>query len=186
MLNARVMKKSIFIILLGICQLSHAQSQETNQTVGFELDALPYIANGYYGSVWYGRNQMRYRAVITKITTPDFMLDDGFTNNDMYVYALITEYFFKPGFKGWWIGTGLEYWNADIQTDAKQETSQYDNYIFTIGSGYVWKFYRNFYLNPWIAGHLRIAGDDEVTVDDMNFKPARFIPEISMKIGWHF
>ncbi|MEM9328313.1 MAG: hypothetical protein AAGA85_21780 [Bacteroidota bacterium] len=181
------MKSFFLILVLVACHLTNAQTPEPrHETIGFELDALPYIVGGFYGSIWYGRNQMRYRAVITKITTPEFVLDDGFTNNDMYVYALITEYFFKPGFDGWWVGTGLEYWDAEIQTDAELETAEYENYIFTVGSGYAWKFYKNFYLNPWAAVHLRIAGDSQVPVDELIFEPALLLPEVSVKLGWHF
>lgn len=181
------MKRLLLILTLVTCHLVDAQNQEkVNQTVGFEIDALPYIAGGFYGSIWYGRNQMRYRTVITNITTPEFVLKDGFTNNDLYVYALITEYFFKSGFEGWWLGTGLEYWDAEIQTEAKLSTSEYENYIFTVGSGYAWKFHKNFYLNPWAAVHVRIAGASEVPVDNKVFEPAPLLPEVSVKLGWHF
>lgn len=181
------MRKLIPILALVMGHLASAQTQEnTNSTVGFELDALPYITGGYYGSVWYGKNQMRYRAIITQVTTPEFVLEEGFTNNDIQSYTFITDYFFKPGFEAWWIGAGLEYWDAEIQTDAALETAKYENYVFTVGGGYVWKFHRNFYLNPWVAGHIRIAGDSEVMVDGVEFEPAAFTPELSLKIGWHF
>ena len=58
--------------------------------------------------------------------------------------------------------------------------------IFTIGGGYVWKFHKNFYLNPWVAGHLSIAGDKAVVVDESTYEPPLFLPEISLKLGWHF
>ncbi|WP_298893450.1 hypothetical protein [uncultured Psychroserpens sp.] len=181
-------------IILSVCfallfnySFGQADNQSTkNISIGFELDAVPYIFQGYYASVWVGHNHFRYRAVITKIDTPDFILDDGFTNNEIRVYATIVDYFFKPDFKGWWIGPGLEYWDAKIQTDAKLNTSKYNNVIFTLGGGYVWKFYKNFYLNPWVAGHLRIAGDKDVIVDGSTFETPVIIPEISVKLGWHF
>lgn len=175
-----------FTLLFGF-SYGQADDQSTkNLTVGFEIDALPYITGGYYGSVWVGHNHLRYRAVITKAEIPDFILEDGFTNNEVRVYAAIVDYFFKPEFKGWWIGTGLEYWDAKIQTDAKLNTAEYNNTIFTIGGGYVWKFHKNFYLNPWAAGHLRVAGDKEVVIDESTFEPKLLIPEISFKLGWHF
>ncbi|MEK6155322.1 hypothetical protein WIW50_18785 [Flavobacteriaceae bacterium 3-367] len=178
---------SICFMLLFSFSYGQADNQSTkNTTVGFELDAVPYIFKGYYGSVWVGHNHLRYRAVITKIETPDFVLEDGFTNNEMKVYATIVDYFFKPDFEGWWIGPGLEYWDATIQTDAKLETAEYNNIIFTLGGGYVWKFYKNFYLNPWVAGHLRIGGDKDVMVDQSTFETKLIIPEISVKLGWHF
>ncbi len=181
------MKKLTLILSLAISCLVHVKAQETTtSTVGVELDALPYITGGYYGSVWYGNNHMRYRAVITQVTMPEFVLEDGFTNNEIKVYAAIVDYFFKPDFEGWWIGPGLEYWDAKIQTDAELETAEYNNTIFTFGGGYVWKFYKNFYLNPWAAAHLRIAGDKNVVVDGSTFETKLIIPEISVKLGWHF
>lgn len=182
--------RSLFIVVLSILLLNVARGQtdtlNKTTTVGFELDAIPYIFKGYYGSVWVGHNHFRYRAVITKIETPNFILEDGFTNNDMNVYAAIVDYFFKPDFEGWWIGPGLEYWDATIQTDAQLETAEYRNIIATLGGGYVWKFHKNFYLNPWVAGHFRIAGDKEVSVDQSIYETPLFIPEISLKLGWHF
>ncbi|WP_430966738.1 hypothetical protein [Spongiimicrobium sp. 2-473A-2-J] len=175
---------SFFFLVVTYGQGTENRTRKT--AIGFELDAVPYIFQGYYGSLWVGHNHFRYRAVITKIDTPDFILEDGFTNNEMKVYAAIVDYFFKPDFKGWWIGPGLEYWDASIQTDAKLETTEYNNTIFTLGGGYVWKFHKNFYLNPWVAGHLRIAGDKEVSVDQSTFETPLFIPEISVKLGWHF
>ncbi len=178
---------SISFLLLFSFSYGQADNQlPKNTRVGFELDAVPYIFKGYYGSVWIGHNQFRYRAVITKIETPDFILEDGFTNNEMKVYAAIVDYFFKPDFEGWWIGPGLEYWDATIQTDAMLNTSEYNNLIFTVGGGYIWKFYKNFYLNPWVAGHLRIAGDKDVIVDQRTFETKLIIPEVSVKLGWHF
>ncbi|WP_420399643.1 hypothetical protein [Flagellimonas sp.] len=175
---------SLLLVMSTYGQDAEVQAKKT--TVGFELDAVPYLFEGYYGSVWVGHDHFRYRAVITKIETPSFILEDGFTNNEMKVYAAIVDYFFKPGFEGWWIGPGLEYWDATIQTDAKLETAAYNNTIFTLGGGYVWKFHKNFYLNPWAAVHLRIAGDKEVRVDQSLYETPLLIPEISLKLGWHF
>ena len=185
------MKKNVTILFIFILTINFSYGQtkdpSTNSTtIGFELDALPYITGGYYGSVWVGHNHLRYRAVIAKTETPDFVLEDGFTNNEIKAYAAIVDYFFKPDYKGWWIGTGLEYWDAKIQTDAKLETAEYNNTVFTVGGGYVWKFYKDFYLNPWVAGHLRIAGDKDVIVDQSMFETKLFLPEVSLKLGWHF
>jgi hypothetical protein len=178
-----------FILCISACLFSasnlFAQTQQQT-TVGFELDALPYITGGYYGSAWVGHNKLRYRAVVAKINTPDFAVPDGFTNNELQAYATIVDYFFKPDFEKWWVGSGIEYWKGKIQSDLQVSTESYDQTVFTLGGGYVWKFYKNFYLNPWAAVHLRIAGDKKVLVDGEEFKPAFFTPEASLKIGWHF
>ncbi|PWL39830.1 hypothetical protein DKG77_03100 [Flagellimonas aquimarina] len=178
---------SICYVLFFSFTYGQADNQLTKNTkVGFELDALPYITGGYYASVWVGHDHFRYRAIIARAETPDFVIKDGFTNNEIKAYAAVVDYFFKRDFKGWWIGTGLEYWDSKIQTDAKLNTANYNNTIFTVGGGHVWKFYKNFYLNPWVAAHLRLAGDKEVVVDESTYDTQLFIPEISLKLGWHF
>ncbi len=181
MIMKNIITAAVFILvtLPGI-------SQNKNKTAGIEIDALPYLTGGYYGSIWIGNNHMRYRAIVTKVTTPKFILEDGFTENKIHAYTLIADYFFKPNFQKWWVGAGFEYWEGQIQTEAKLSTAKYDNIIFTSGGGYVWKFYRNFYLNPWTGVHIRVAGDKKVMLDGKEFSPALFTPEISLKIGWHF
>lgn len=182
------MKTFFFFLGLLISLTAAGQSVKgpSTSSTGFEIDALPYITGGYYGSVWVSHNHFRYRAIVTRVTTPDFFLKDGFTNNKMMVYALVTDYFFQPRVEKWWIGAGFEYWDAQIQTDARLSTAKYENYIFTVGGGYVWKFHRNFYLNPWAAVHGRIAGDERVAVDGVEFRPGFFTPEASLKVGWYF
>jgi hypothetical protein len=180
--------KLLFILIFTTWSIS-VYSQKANAhpiTIGFELDALPYVTGGYYASAWVGRDRLRYRAIITKITTPEFLVEDGFSNNKIQAYTAIVDYFFKPEFKKWWVGAGFEYWKGSIQTGAKLSTANYNNTIFTLGTGYVWKFHKNFYLNPWAALHARVAGDNSVMVDGQEFHPPALIPEISLKIGWHF
>lgn len=182
------MKKYFIALLMLTTTFANAQTKENKSTlsIGAEVDVLPYITGGYYGSVWASKKHFRYRAVITNVTTPEFMLKDGFGNNKMMVYAALVDYFFKPVPEKWWIGSGFEYWDAEIQTSQKLSKAKYNNTMFTLGGGYVWKFYKNFYLNPWAAAHVRIAGDKSVMVDGEKFEPSLFIPEASLKIGWYF
>lgn len=183
------MKKSILIIVVVLSSTLWGQintdSLITKQTLGTELDLLPYISGGYYVSAWYGIDQFRFRAILTKTTVPQFAVADGYTDNKLNVYAFITDYFFKKNFDGFWIGTGLEYWDSQITYEAENQTASYNNTVFTLGGGYVWKFFDNFYLNPWVAIHYIIGGDKEVPVGSSTFKPNVFTPEASIKIGWH-
>jgi hypothetical protein len=88
--------------LLFVCIVSNANGQENaasavieKTVVGFELDALPYITGGYYGSVWSGRNQFRLRGVISEVNVPSFATEDNFKENKIKAYALIIDFFFK-------------------------------------------------------------------------------------------
>ena len=180
------------ILLIGLLLVvGYLQAQKTDQksklTIGTELDLLPYVSNGYYASVWFGldNQKMRIRPVLAKTELPDFMLDDEFNRNTIKAYAVVVDYFFKPNYKGVWIGSGFEYWDGEIEDQVKN-TNGYDAWVHTLGAGYVWKFWDNLYINPWVAGHLRIAGDKRVQVGNEIYKPKRFTPEISIKIGYHF
>jgi len=170
----------------AVAQYSQDDSPVTRKTVGFELDALPYATGGYYGSAWYGLDRLRFRTVVAKINTPSFALEDGYEDNWINAYVLLVDYFFDKNFRGFWVGAGFEYWDNEIEHEQETVTASYDNTIFTVGGGYVWKFHGNFYLNPWIAGHFIIAGDSDVQVGSRIFNPKGFTPEGSIKIGWHF
>lgn len=76
--------------------------------------------------------------------------------------------------------------DGSIQTDAKLFTANYHNTVFTVGTGYVWKLYKTFYLNPWAAFHARKGGDNSITVDDQEFTLPAITADVSLKIGWHF
>jgi len=90
------------------------------------------ITGGYYVSAWLGfkKQKLRLRPVIAKINIPYFLLDEDFDRNTINAYALVVDYFFKPGFKGFWIGAGFEYWDGEIENNLS-EAATYDEWIFT-------------------------------------------------------
>lgn len=185
------MKKTILISLLLLASTLFGQQIKTDsllteKSIGTELDLLPYVSGGYYLSAWYGIDQFRFRSILTKTSVPQFVVADGYSDNKLNVVAFIADYFFKKNFEGFWIGTGLEYWDSQIKYEAENKNASYNNTVFTLGGGYVWKFYDNFYLNPWVAFHYIVAGDKEVNFGSNTFNPNVFTPEASIKIGWHF
>lgn len=179
-------------IFIGLIVLTFSFSQtpvinpENNTGIKFgaELDALPYITGGYYGSVWLGleKQSLRIRPIVAKVNIPSFFLDDKYEKNTLKVYALVLDYFIEDNFEGIWLASGFEYWDATIKNKAGI-SADYNEYIFTVGGGYVWKFWGNLYINPWVAGHFHLAGDKEVQTGADVFKPAFFTPEFSLKVG---
>ena len=186
-------KLTTILLALFLFQNLYSQSdsidieKKSKITIGFEIDALPYLTGGYYGSVWLGLNQprIRLRPVIAQASVPAFMLEDEIEANTLLVYAFVADYFFKPDYKGFWVGTGMEFWDGEVE-NISSDTAAYEQLVFTVGGGYVWKFWGNLYFNPWVAGHLRVSGDSEVLVGNYLFEPPVFTPEASLKIGWHF
>ncbi len=156
-------------------------------TIGIELDALPYFTGGWYGSLWYGYRQIRLRGVVAEVYPPDMATDDDFRDLRTKAEAFIVDWFpfNAPGaFHGPWIGAGVEWWKNRATNDANDHAGMFNSTVLTLGGGYVWKFYQHFYLNPWLAGHLLIDGGT-ATIAGASYKQPIFLPELSVKLGWH-
>lgn len=187
--NACFMKISfatLLIILAPFPLLAQDAPAQSSVTAGFELDVLPYATGGYFGAFWAGQGHWRGRLIVARATKPDFLLPDDYTDNAIRAYALLADYFPKQNFRGWWLAAGVVYWDARIQYKPDQRTGEYQSYLLSGGLGYNWKFYRNFYLSPWVGGHIRVAGDNSVVFTGATYHPPRFNPEGSVKLGWHF
>jgi len=172
--------------LLAVPALAQEKTTAGSFTAGLELDFLPYATGGYFGGIWAGKGHWRGRLLAAKATKPDFLLPDGFSENNIHAYALLADYFLQPDFRGWWLAAGAVYWDNNIRYDADQRSGGYKSYLLSGGAGYNWKFFRNFYLSPWVGLHVRIAGDDTVAFPTTTYQPPRLNPEGSLKVGWHF
>lgn len=158
--------------------------------LGLELDLLPTVLSaidgqfGVGGNVWVGYDRLRLRAVGTRVEfPPGFLTPEGFENRQLTVAAGIVDFFFLPGFEGPWIGAGLEYWWNTIGSTSGGGTASWNSWVGTLGAGYVWKVWRNFYLNPWAAVHLLFTRP-EVTLYGATWTPAPLTAEVSLKVGW--
>ena len=153
--------------------------------VGTELDLVPYIFDGYYISAVAGYDKWRVRFVRTNLTTPSFATQSGFEDNELNVNAYIIDYYFKEGFRGWWIGPGYETWDGEVTEKSSGASKSYKTDILTLGGGYTFRFNDHFYINPWGAVHIPIGGDKDVQFTNETFK-IRTTPEVSIKIGINF
>lgn len=186
------MKKTLIVVgfMTLFTAFSFAQTgsnkPENKTTVGLEADAVPYLLGGYHGSVVVGYNQWRFRGVFVGLTTPNSLLDNGFKDNKIKVGALIVDYFFQPDWKKFFVSTGVEYLNGNLSHENVAATSNYNGILWTAGAGYVWKFYKNFYLAPHVAFTLRVSGDSQVAVGAFTQKLPSFQPEGGLRLGWHF
>jgi hypothetical protein len=153
---------------------------------GVELDPLPYVYGGWYLGAWLGYDQVRLRLVRAEAEIPDFLVDDPFADQEVRAFALLGDWFFHEGFVGPWLSGGLEIWDGTIGLQDSPFSKEYDNIMLTLGAGYAWPIWRGLHLDPWIALHVKIAGDDEVVVDRQTFEPQTLLPEGSIKLGWSF
>lgn len=186
----------IMILLTGfiygqdLSDISTTPTQNEDRVhFGLEVDALPFIFGGYYGSVWTSVDNFRFRAIVTQINQPDFVTQDGFEDLETNAYTFLVDYFpfvDNGDLSGLWIGAGAEYWDNSVVNSEDKVSGDFENYIFTLGAGYVIKIYKNLYINPWGAFHLRVAGDKEMQIGTKKYDCPLILPEVSVKLGWYF
>lgn len=171
---------------------SQTDSITTKQTFGVAIDFLPPIMSastghfGYSAQLWYGYKKFRVRGVIAGFQMPDKLMgNDEFKDLKTTATAVILDYFLKNNFKGWWFGTGFEMWNNTITSKIDNNNYTFNNYVATAGTGYIFKVYKNFYVEPWGALHY-VINNEKVAVEDTEYKTKKFQGEVSLKIGWHF
>ena len=158
---------------------SSPQGAPARWSFGGEIDALPFVSNGYYGSGFAGHNDWKFRAVVARSTVPSFMVSDGFRDKRTDAYALLADRCVgarRQKREGQWVAGGAEYWRNRIRTEDSTAYSCYHDFMLTAGAGYVWKFSRHFYLNPWGAGHVAVAGERNILVSGKSFKQPVFTP----------
>jgi hypothetical protein len=156
----------------------------TDYHIGSELDAFPYLTGGYYFSLWGGNNTYHLRTVVAHSNIPNFVIPDGFTDESTDVCALIIDRFLDPrrNGRGWWMGTGFEYWRMSIRNEENREHGHFNEAVYTLGGGYVIPIYRNITLNPWVAGHV-ILNPKAPKIGGIRPDVAPVLGEGSLKIG---
>lgn len=166
-------------------------SLKIKQTIGIAIDLLPPIMSattghfGYSAQLWYGYKKFRVRGVIAGFQMPDKLMgNDDFKDLRTTATALIFDIFKKYNFKGLWLGAGVEMWNNRITSKMDNNNYYFKNYVATAGSGYIFKVYRNFYVEPWGAVHY-VMNNETVVVEDTEYKTKKFQWEVSLKIGWY-
>jgi hypothetical protein len=153
---------------------------------GTEIDALPYVMNGYYASAFVARDAWRFRGVSARSQAPSFLVTDGFEKKRTDAYALLIDRFVgqkRNDLQGLWIGGGAELWRSRIRQDGTLDFTRYNNTVVTAGGGYVWKVSHHFYVNPWSAVHAVVGGDRRINVSGKIYEQPRFTPELSVKFG---
>jgi hypothetical protein len=171
---------------------SQTDSLKIKQTVGFAIDLLPPVISattgnfGYSGQVWYGYKKFRVRAVIADFYMPDKLMgNEDFQDLHTTATAVIFDYFKNYNFRGWWVGGGVEMWSNRITSKSDNNNYAFKDYVATAGVGYIFKVYKNFYVEPWGAVHY-VVSNNSVSVSDTEYQTKKFQGEISLKIGWHF
>jgi hypothetical protein len=165
---------------------------KVKESIGVAIDLLPPILSattghfGYSAQVWYGYNKNRIRGVVAGFQIPDkIMGNENFKDLKTTATALIYDRFKNNNFQGWWLGAGLEFWHNTITSTTDYKDYNFNNYLATIGMGYIFTVYKNLYIEPWGAIHYTL-NDEKIVVGNTEYQTKKFQGEVSLKIGWAF
>lgn len=187
---------SLFTAVLGACVIagtvSPLQADNAHRGAGFSADIFPTLVSASAGKAgfsfqgWAAFNHIKVRAIGGHMyLPPELTGSDGYGNQELTVGAVIADYMFGDHFDGFWIGSGVEYWRNTIPHDDTGEEFRWNNYVLTLGGGYIWRICGNLYLNPWVAVHY-ITNPREFDAAGDRFSQRNIQGSFSMKIGYFF
>ena len=175
------MKKFSLILLLLTSFMFSQERPKFN--FGSETDLVPFLTGGYYSSLWVSYDNFKLRSVLANVNMPDFLIPDGFDEYEVKANAIIIDYFFNEDLTGHWLALGVEFWNNRARNESNLVSEKFNSTIFTFGTGYVYYFYGNLYVNPWIAVHYNNS-DNNSLIGGLKFEEKEWTPEFSVKFGF--
>lgn len=162
--------------------------EDSELKFGIEAEALPYFNKGYDFSVWTSYYLFKLNLNWSLKYPADFVSAAGFENLRYKSFGAEAQYFpiaEDIRLDKLWFGFGGEFWSGKVQNSATKAEGVFNNFLFKFSVGYVVFVYKNFYLNPFLSGHLRIYGDKTTYIGGYLYNAQSFTPEISVRIGYH-
>ncbi|MDR3672805.1 MAG: hypothetical protein P4L36_18315 [Holophaga sp.] len=178
------MKFSSSIFLILACTAAMAQDRPGAIAWSTELDVVPYATGGWYGSLAGGLGTWRLRGVLAEVHPPSAFEPRGWGDGRTRAAALLVDRFFRPGFTGPWLGSGVERWQQRLRPDGQADPVTLRTFQATLGAGWVFRMGDHLTINPWLAAHERIAGDRQASADGRICRPNPTEGEASLKVGW--
>ena len=177
-----------FLALFAVAILLADTSELSKWKLFTELDGLPYITGGYYGSVGLAKQHIRLRVVHAMMNIPSFSTPKGFDNYENRTWTLLADYCpSENGYtKGVWIGSGMEYWQNKLRNKEDHTTKEFNLAIYTLGGGYIIPISGHLFINPWVASHVPLTSKREYIIGNKTAKLPAIYAEGSLKLGWRF
>ena len=151
----------LFLALSLFLFLPKSSVAQDRMHFGVNVDLLPTVMSategrfGGAGQVWVAVGKNRFRAVAASMRLPDSFSEEPWSDNDLNAFALIYDRFLREPVRGPWVGTGVEFWNQSI-TYHERTKFFLNNWIATLGAGWVFRIGDHFLLDPWVGLHWNV------------------------------
>ena len=169
-------------ILILLKDAAYAQSEHA-WNGWFELNVLPYITVGYFGCLWVGKSKWRSRVLTAFVKKPDWSTTKGFRCHVITAYALPLDRFLKDNREGLWTGGGPVLRNSQIKAEVSDVKYKFSHLLINGSLGYNFSLSKHFYISPWTALSLKIAGDKDIVVNTRNYNLPMFNSILSLRLS---
>lgn len=168
---------------------SPAPEQQRRLGLGVNLDFFPTVLSAVDGEFglsiqpWFGIDRFKLRLNITHMRIPDSLVATRyFHKNSANTFSLVFEYCFGSNFDGFTVGGGVGVINNMVSHRYFNRKGNSITPFVTIEGGYIWRFYRNLYIEPCLALDVMVTGQ-KIKVWGFDYKPLPVTGEISLKFG---
>ena len=181
-------KKSMMAIAVKISGVTNTYfyDPENKFHFGVESNVIPYIFEGYNGSIWFGKKGFRLRGEISKINTPDAYWRDGFEKDRSESYGLNIDYFPLSEFDGFWTSIGFFDVKGSLGHEDELERGNYEFMSLQMSLGYLININKYLYLNAGAIANFHVVGDKEIIVGNKTAVFDEVTPAISLSVGVNF
>ena len=139
------------------CAPAHAQetaaeAPETQRLrLGVEADLIAFRiarSGSFYLSPWAAWDRTKVSLVLAHLDIMKDHLTDGFARDEIDLYGIKAERYFRSDLRGWSLGAQLHYHDADVVTEKNRQEGHLRYAILGATVGYTWVFFDHVTIKP--------------------------------------
>jgi len=154
---------------------------------GASVNGLSFVLGGSGFNLWLGKKKVRVVGGYYSVDTPGALLSGGFVNGRAEsAYSLEGDYFFLENLSGPYFSTGFEYLKNSVGHEDTLERGSWEDFLFSVGTGYVVRLNRFVYLDGRISLNASLSGDRTIDVGGREFVPDSAVPSAFLGVGVNF
>lgn len=170
---------------------STAPHRTHRMALGVNIDPFPTVLSavdrefGLSIQPWFGVDNLKIRLDIAHFRIPnDCVATRYFKRNNVNAFSLTFEYAFGAHFDGFIVGAGIGMWQDSVSHRYFNESATVVRPFVSIEGGYIWKFYKNLYIEPCLALDVMLTRRT-LSVVWCRYTPLPVAGEITLKFGMY-
>ena len=136
----------------ALAQEAAAETPEARRLrFGAEADLIAFRiarSGSFYLSPWAAWNQNKFSLVVAHLDVMKDHLTDGFARDEIDLFGVKAERYFRPDLRGWSLGAQLHWHDAEVVTEKNRQEGHLRYAILGAAVGYTWVFFDHLTVKP--------------------------------------